>query len=116
MNIDELKAAAGRYSVLATIPGDENRLADFACLLLRDAPVTADWLRETWGFRLNGDIWKSEKNDAGMVAEYGVHSRGLYVSVAVINILKVCSNPTQGQATMLFLGLGLTPRKDGHSP
>ena len=116
MNAEELKAAAERRKKLQSIPGDTYGLADFAEALLSPGhesitalqayldthtePVTAEWLRETWGWKADAD---------GRSASHGVFWWWRWGEL-LIGTARFKGVTTQAKFTMLMLPLGLQPK------
>lgn len=102
----ELKAAAERLNNSRKsqtdyqgITVDYVAVGEWALPLLSDEPVTAEWLRETWG-------WKNHGADASFGVLWWWRWGELCIGGAKFNGIT-----TQGQFTLLALGLGLTPKE-----
>jgi hypothetical protein len=124
MNLQALKEAAERLNEAAysyedravlfhfsrTRMNDVCALADWALLLLSDATVTAEWLRDVWGLHPLGS------GGVGLMVRFQDRrgSRDLFIrftdGVLLIDSVEVV-DPTKGRFTMLALGLGLTPKE-----
>lgn len=119
----ELKAAAERWrDEDSYIEGpqaehfrfrDQKTLTDWAVSLLSDAPVTAEWLRDTWGMTNSLDssnevpcVWI--RGDGPLVR---VRFFPDYAPALIVGGDSVEWSHSRGQFTMLAYGLGLKPKE-----
>jgi hypothetical protein len=102
--------------VHARISMDEYTLSQWALLLLSDAPVTPEWLRDVWGADVEdrSEEWVAVFKQAweDRAALY-VYEDGTILAQNMGHTARVKGRGAlqQGQFTMLALGLGLKPKE-----